>query len=125
MPITAVNTSAYTHIHYAFATLNADYSINITNIQDQMADFVTLSGVKRIISIGGWDFSTSPDTYMIFRDAMQPANRATLVSNVVDFLNEYDIDGVDWDWEYPGEPDSFTFPTIIEIPPGKSIELFC
>ncbi|TQB75635.1 hypothetical protein MPDQ_002253 [Monascus purpureus] len=88
-----------------------------------MADFVTLSGVKRIISIGGWDFSTSPDTYMIFRDAMQPANRATLVSNVVDFLNEYDIDGVDWDWEYPGEPDSFTFPTIIEIPPASPFPL--
>lgn len=56
--------------------------------------------MKRIFSIGGWAFSTDVDIYQIFRNAVTSEDsRATLVSNVVDFLNDNDLDGVDWDWE--------------------------
>ncbi|KAJ5708299.1 glycoside hydrolase [Penicillium malachiteum] len=98
--------SSYTHIHMSFATLNSDFSFNISTIEEQMNEFVGLSGLKRIITVGGWDFSTDVSTYDIFREAVSTdANRETLVSNTIAFLNKYDLDGVDWDWEYSGEPD--------------------
>ena len=56
--------------------------------------------------MGGWSFSTDASTYDIFRDAVSSsANRDTLVTNTINFVNTYDLDGIDWDWEYPGEPD--------------------
>ncbi|KAJ5945782.1 glycoside hydrolase [Penicillium verhagenii] len=104
--ITDMDLSSYTHIHMSFATLNSDYTFNISTIEEQMSEFVALSDVKRIITVGGWSFSTDSSTYDIFREAVaSDTNRETLVSNTIAFLNEYDLDGVDWDWEYPGEPD--------------------
>ncbi|PYI35708.1 glycoside hydrolase, partial [Aspergillus indologenus CBS 114.80] len=104
--IADIDTSLYTHIHMSFATLNADLSYNISSLEDQWNDFVELDGVKRIITVGGWDFSTDADTYDIFRSAVSDStNRATLITNTIDLLTTYDLDGVDWDWEYPAEPD--------------------
>ena len=105
MSISEVDTTSYTHIHFAFATINTDYTLNITAIEGQLPFFSALTGVKRILSIGGWDFSTSPDTYNIFREAVTSANRDTLIQSVADVLETYELDGVDWDWEYPDEPD--------------------
>lgn len=103
--ITEFDTSAYTHIHMSFATLNADMTFNISTVESQMEDFAALDDVKRIITVGGWDFSTGSN-YEIFREAFsESANRASLVDNTIAFLKEWDLDGVDWDWEYPGEPD--------------------
>jgi GH18 family chitinase len=68
---------------------------------------------KRIASFGGWAFSTDADTYDVFREGVTEANRATLIDNLVSFVNQYDVDGVDFDWEYPGEPD------IPDIPAGN------
>jgi chitinase len=116
MSISDVDTGAYTHIHFSFATITSDYKLNITDIQAQMPFFAALTGVKRILSVGGWDFSTSPDTYNIFREAVKSGNRATLIQSVVDLLEEYDLDGIDWDWEYPAEPD------IPGIPAGDESE---
>lgn len=103
----------YTHLHYSFATLTPAFSVDISKVAAQFQDFVNLSGIKRIISIGGWKFSTSPGTYDIFREAVRGENRATVVKNVVSFLKEFNLDGVNFDWEYPGEPD------IPGIPPSS------
>jgi chitinase len=104
--ITEIDTSAYTHIHMSFATLNTDFSFNISSIEEQMDSFINLEGVKRVVTVGGWSFSTDASTYDIFREAVSTsANRDTLVTNTIDFLNTYDLDGINWDWEYPGEPD--------------------
>ena len=55
-----------------------------------------------MISFGGWGYSTEPGTYNILREAMSPANRATFAANVASFLINEGLDGVDFDWEYPG-----------------------
>lgn len=90
MSVEAIDTTAYTHIHFAFATLNADFSINTTSVSSQLQLLQGMTGIKRIISIGGWSFSTDPATYMIFRNAVSSeANRQTLIKNVVAFLNNY------------------------------------
>ncbi|CAD6446912.1 f6d5cff8-cbfa-480f-9e27-745d368ed426 [Sclerotinia trifoliorum] len=96
-PITSINTTAgYTHVHLAFATITTDFEVDVSSIQEEFSDFLGMSGLgfKRILSFGGWDFSTNVATYQIFRDAMAPANSKTLAVN-----------------EYPGEPDIPGIPT--------------
>ncbi|OJI87443.1 hypothetical protein ASPTUDRAFT_137518, partial [Aspergillus tubingensis CBS 134.48] len=116
MSVDQINTTFYTHVHFAFATINPDWTLNVTGLEDQLSLLSNMTGVKRILSIGGWDFSTDADTYMIFRDAVTEANRDTFLTNVVDFLEEWDLDGVDFDWEYPDEPD------IPGIPAGTTAD---
>ncbi|PKX96685.1 class V chitinase Chi100 [Aspergillus novofumigatus IBT 16806] len=106
MSVNSIDTSAYTHIHYSFITLNEDFSINIDEVADQLPLFKGMAGIKKIVSVGGWAFSTELATYQIFRNAVATqANRKTLVTNIIKFLDDYNLDGVDWDWEYPAEPD--------------------
>lgn len=63
--------------------------------------FVSLTGVKRIVSFGGWSFSTDQDTYPIFREGVTAANRATFIASVVSFVTTYNLDGVDFDVSHP------------------------
>ncbi|KAF2664287.1 glycoside hydrolase [Microthyrium microscopicum] len=116
MDVTQINQNNFTHIHFSFATLTPNFQVNITGMEDQFAKFVQMKGIKKIMSFGGWAFSTEPATYMIFRQATAPANVEATAHNVVSFLNKYGLDGLDFDWEYPGVPD------IPGIPPGGAEE---
>jgi chitinase len=99
-PITALNLSPYTHVVLAFAAITSDFDIDVSLIQSSFDDFINLKGnFKKIISIGGWTFSTEPSTYMLFREAVNEANRNTFAANIVSFLSKYNLDGVNLDWE--------------------------
>ncbi|ODA80986.1 hypothetical protein RJ55_03946 [Drechmeria coniospora] len=79
----------------------------------QWDEFTSLQGVKKIISFGGWSFSTDPATYNLLRQAMSPQNRIAFANNIANFLVDQGLDGVDFDWEYPGATD------IDGTPPGS------
>ena len=52
--------------------------------------------LKTFISIGGWTWST------YFSDiALTQQSRETFAESCVEFIQEYEFDGVDIDWEYP------------------------
>lgn len=102
MNVDQIDTSRYTHIHFAFADLTPDFRVDVSKVQDQFDRFKAMRGVKRIISFGGWDFSTKPATYQILRNAVKYENRQRFKQNVVEFVNSHGLDGVDLDWEYPG-----------------------
>ncbi|KAK0661204.1 hypothetical protein QBC41DRAFT_368572 [Cercophora samala] len=106
MNVDQIDTSKYTHIHFAFAELTPSFEVVISHVQGEWDRFMTMTDVKKIISFGGWDFSVKPGTYRILRDAVKPANREVFRKNVVDFVNRHNLDGVDLDWEYPGAPDN-------------------
>lgn len=93
----------YTIIHWSFVEINTgDWTVNVVDDYNQWEDFKALPDVKKVISFGGWGYSTEPDTYDILRQAMSPANRDTFGNNVAKFLSDEGLDGVDFDWEYPG-----------------------
>ncbi|KAJ5219441.1 uncharacterized protein N7498_001540 [Penicillium cinerascens] len=118
-PVSTLADSDYTHVHLAFAEVTSDFKVNVSGISDQFNTFMSLGvGWKKILSFEGWDFSTNPDTYNIFRQAVTEDNRATFASNIVEFVRETGLDGVDFDWEYPGEPD------IRGIPAGSEEDGF-
>ena len=133
-----IDASAYTNLHFGFAVLNSDYSVDSTFGGDQLtafefSQFLRVSGAARILSFGGWDFSTDPSTYMIFRNGVTSANAETMATNMANFIIENNLDGIDIDWEYPGvSVDNFSrniefvlirfiqAPDIPGIPPASS-----
>lgn len=102
--ILQVDTSL-THLHFAFGTLDAnDYTVSVGDSLSayEFENLKRLSGPLRILTIGGWDFSTGTNTYNIFRDGVTAANRLAMATSIANFINDKGLDGVDIDWEYPG-----------------------
>ncbi|QEM12673.1 glycosyl hydrolase family 18 protein [Mucilaginibacter rubeus] len=97
--VNAVQYSKLTHVNYAFLTPTNTGGLNPL---DNLSKFTTLvsnahsHNVKVIISVGGGGGG----------DAFHPivANagyRTAFVNNMVNFCNQYNVDGVDIDWEFP------------------------
>lgn len=94
----SVDTTKYTHLHWGFATVSETFEVSINDTYNQWSRFKALD-IHRVISLGGWGFSTSSTTYDILRKAMEPANVTKFVDSIVSFLEDNDLDGVDIDWE--------------------------
>lgn len=100
----AVASLKYTHVHWGFGKIASDMSVSVNDTYKQWDDFKSLSdsGIKIILSFGGWGDSTDPATYNILRTAVSPEGRETFTDNVASFARNQGLDGVDIDWEYPG-----------------------
>jgi hypothetical protein len=119
MDITDIPGGAYTHIHYAFADIDFNYKVSVAKNQDQFDKFKRAknAGYKRILAFGGWAFSTEAATADIFRAGVRAGNRERLSSSLVDFIVQNELDGIDFDWEYPGVPD------MTWLPPSSADEV--
>lgn len=116
MSVTDIKPGVYTHVHFAFATVTSSWDVDISKSQDQFDKFLVMTGFRRVLSFGGWAFSTDQATFTLFRQATNAANRDSFVNKLISFLGTHDLDGLDFDWEYPGAPD------IPDITPGGKDE---
>ncbi|AEO66607.1 glycoside hydrolase family 18 protein [Thermothielavioides terrestris NRRL 8126] len=103
----------YTHVHYAFGSITEDFQVDLSAYIEQFEIFAASTGFKRIFSSSAAPGLRSVNSYPIFREGVTDANRLTFAQSVVDTVKKYNLDGVDFDWEYPGAPD------IPGIPPGS------
>ncbi|KAH8886056.1 class V chitinase-like protein [Thozetella sp. PMI_491] len=94
--------SGYSHIHFSFGTITSNFSIDMSSVQTQFNLFLKQTAFKKVLSFGGWSFSTDLDSYAVFSDGVKAANRAALAQSVVAAVQQYGLDGVDFDWEYVG-----------------------
>lgn len=65
----------YTHLHWAFANVTKDWKVDVSGAQPLFHGLLELKGPSRILSFGGWAFSTNSDTVDIFRDGVKDGNR--------------------------------------------------
>ncbi|MCF2859245.1 glycosyl hydrolase family 18 protein [Pseudoalteromonas sp. SMS1] len=90
-----------THINYSFLLPNADGSLqpleNLAKMQ-QLITAAQASGVKVGIAVGGWN---GGDDSAFETFASSPQGRATFIRNLMAFVEQHQLDGVDMDWEYP------------------------
>jgi chitinase len=100
-----------THINYSFLIPRADGSLNA--IEGGGARLNTLvqkahaANAKVLIAVGGWN---NGDDSAFRSLASNAGYRSNFINNIVNFVNQYNLDGVDIDWEYPeagAEADNF------------------
>ncbi|XP_057364708.1 acidic mammalian chitinase-like [Daphnia carinata] len=101
-----------THLIYGFAVLN-----NVTyemTVYDSWVD-ISLGGyqkftalkaknpnLKTLIALGGWNDSAFSTQYSEL--VADPVKMANFVTKALAFVRQYNFDGLDFDWEYPGDP---------------------
>ncbi|XP_078035249.1 chitotriosidase-1 isoform X3 [Augochlora pura] len=107
-----IDPSLCTHMIYSFVGINTDGTIRIMDPwadlpddggKDGFGKFVARSkespGTKAMIAIGGWNEGSTKYSEVVGN----PSKRSTFVQNVIKFLQRYNFDGFDVDWEYPNQ----------------------
>ncbi|KAH6656191.1 chitinase [Plectosphaerella plurivora] len=118
MDVTDIDTKKYTHIHFSFPDVTpGDFKVDVSRWQKQFDMMKKMTGIKRIVSLGGWANSAELPNYYIMRQAVMAQNRGVFVANIVSFVNEHGLDGIDIDWEYPGAENLGE-----GVPPGEADE---
>lgn len=103
IPPSSLSWDKWTHLTYSFALTGLDSSTVILNSDDQqvLPTFVEQAhthGVRALVSIGGWTGS------MYYSSAVATAeNRTAFVGAVTSLVKQYNLDGIDFDWEYPNK----------------------
>jgi len=95
-----------THVVYGFAVL--DYSELVIRAHDSWADYdnrfyervvaYKKRGLKVLLALGGWNDSAGDKYSRLVNSA---ASRKKFIDHAVRFIEKYDFDGLDLDWEYP------------------------
>jgi chitinase len=92
-----------THINFAFARIDAEGQAILPHpgAAANLAFLRTLKAknpeLRLLISVGGWEAEGFSDA------AVSKASREKFARSVVALLREHSLDGVDLDWEYPGQ----------------------
>lgn len=61
-------------------------------------------GLKTGLSIGGWSHNEGDMAWLFTTMAETPAARADFIKATIEYVRKHDFDGIDLDWEYPGDP---------------------
>lgn len=104
--------SQLTHINYAFVIPNADGSlIPIANgwKLKELVQYAHENDVKVLVSVGGWGWDAEFEAL-----AADATSRTRFVDALDEFAQEYALDGIDIDWEYPG-PDTASAQNFVTL----------
>lgn len=104
LPPEKIDMTRFDWIDFAFATLDKNFNLvwddpdSSPDILNRLVAAAHAKGTKVKLSIGGWDGSR----YFSAACATS-ATRKTTVNNIVNVYNQFKLDGIDIDWEYPGQ----------------------
>ncbi len=99
--VNSVQYNKLTHINYAFALPNSNGTLQAIPSPSKLSSLVTLghnNGVKVLLAVGGWNDGNDSAFEALAANA---GSRTTFVNALVGAVNQYNLDGVDIDWEYP------------------------
>lgn len=94
-----------THINYAFAVVSKEGEIVFADEPAAASHLAQLQALKAgnprlkiLVSVGGWGADNFSDA------AVDDAARQRFAASGIAMLKRYALDGLDLDWEYPGQP---------------------
>jgi GH18 family chitinase len=99
----------YTHINFAFGTINPNTFQIEANAPEDKAMYQRLMFLKKLdkklkiyLAIGGWTFNDPGPTARVFSDLVTSrARQRSFMNSLQSFMATYNFDGLDLDWEYP------------------------
>lgn len=97
--VSQIQYSKLTHINYAFLIPTSSGGYQPVDNPSKLSSLVSLAhaaGVKVQISVGGGGGGGG-----FAGIVASSANRTAFVNSMISFTNQYNLDGVDIDWEYP------------------------
>lgn len=104
-PIEIEDPRRLTHINYAFAQVSDEGEIVFANNEDAPQHLAQLNAMKQqnpdlkiLVSVGGWGADGFSDA------AFTQEARERFARSGVALIQQHGIDGIDLDWEYPGQP---------------------
>lgn len=124
--ISAAQANMLTHMNFAFITLNehGECALEKGVDADQAAQvFKELQTFKNgnpqlriLFSLGGWAYTNdeSHDVNVYRQAAATPEARQHLAQSCVAFMQKYQFDGIDIDWEYPRAEDATNFVDLLK-----------
>jgi chitinase len=98
-----ISAQKLTHINYAFAKVSPEGEVVLPNPNSpaHLSQLQSLKAknpaLKIIVSVGGWGADNFSDA------ALTEASREKFANSVIDLIKLYALDGIDLDWEYPGQ----------------------
>ncbi|MET7280665.1 glycosyl hydrolase family 18 protein [Kribbella sp. NPDC005582] len=99
--VSSIQFSKLTHVNYAFVHPNADGTLQAVPNPSKLSSLVSSGhskGVKVLLAAGGWN---NGDDSAFEALAASSSRRTTFVNALVGLVNQYGLDGIDMDWEYP------------------------
>ncbi|NMM48129.1 glycosyl hydrolase family 18 protein [Marinigracilibium pacificum] len=110
----AIQYNKLTHIMYSFIRPTTTGGLTAVEDPQKLRDIVTLAhqnGVKVAIAVGGWSDLNNTDFETMAANATY---RQNFINNLLSLIDNYDLDGVDMDWEYPaGGQNPANFATLM------------
>jgi hypothetical protein len=101
--VNAIQYNKLTHINYAFALPTSTGGLQAVENPGKLQSLVSLAharGVKVLIAVGGWNNGDDSGFESL---AANSTYRNNFVNALINFVNQYGLDGVDIDWEYPDD----------------------
>lgn len=105
-PLENLQTDKLTHVIYAFLIPQRDGSLVEFNKPEQLKELVVQAhndGAKVFIAVGGWSYEGIPLQPVFEEVAASDETRKLLIENICAFVDEYNLDGVEVDWEHPNK----------------------
>ena len=102
--ISRISAEKLTHINYAFALVSESGEVVLSDPEApaRIARMQALKArnprLKILLSVGGWGADHFSDA------ALTDESRKKFAASAVMLLKSYALDGIDLDWEYPGQP---------------------
>lgn len=99
--VNQIQYSKLTHINYAFILPTASGGFQPLENPSKLQSLVATAhanNVKVLVSVGGWN---NGDDSAFESFASSASGRTTFTNNVINLVNQYNLDGIDIDWEYP------------------------
>ena len=91
-------------INYCFARITKEGIVSLGElIKISTVVEARKQGIRVMYSVGAYGSVESTGCHNISRAASTPEGRAKLIASIIDSIQKYHLDGVDIDWEYPGQ----------------------
>src|SRR5688572_8070854 len=102
-----------THVNYAFVLPNGNGTLqavpNPSKLQ-QLVSTAHANGKKVLVSLGGWNGGNDSGFEQLAGNA---SARTTFTNAIINLVNQYGLDGIDIDWEYPDPGTSGNNATLV------------